>query len=161
MHCSVTRRGRLNDRGGGCRTEDAFCDKSPATITFLKGAALAAAKSREDSSNQAPRDLACSGGGNGTLLVLRRTRCCFGPNPKPDSQIRRPDELDSCVFKCPPNLLNGIKVGLDTTFRAFQPAYGRKSQSGFPGKLTLPPSQEGASCLDLSRVNEHFRPHRS
>jgi hypothetical protein len=140
-HRSVTRRVRLKDRGTGGRQV---------------GEGLIQA----DSSDQAPGDLACSSGGYGGLFVLRRIRYGFGPNPKPDSQIRRPDELNSCIFKCAPNLLHGVKVGFDTTFRAFQPAYRRKSQSGFPGKLTLPPSQEGASCLDLSRVNEHLRPHR-
>ena len=53
---------------------------------------------------------------------------------------------------------NGIKVGLDATFRALQPAYGRKGQPCFACKLLLPPSEERASCLDLSRVNEHLYP---
>jgi hypothetical protein len=103
-------------------------------------------------------DLACSGQGDGTLLISRRTGCCFRPSPKANSQIRSSNELNSRVFQRLPNLLNGIKVGLDATFRALQPAYGRKGQPGFPGKLLLPPSEERASCLDLSRVNEHLCP---
>jgi hypothetical protein len=110
------------------------------------------------SSDQPPGDLAGSGQGDATLLILRWTGCCVRPNPKANAQIWRSNELDPRAFQRLPNLLNGIKVGLDATFRTLQPAYGRKRQAGFPGQLVLPPSEERASCLDLSRVNEHLCP---
>ena len=149
---------RPNDLCRGCRAEGAPRRQRLRHDHAWNGAALTAAKPGENSSDQPPGDLACSGGGNRNWLILRRVDCCSALNPKADSQIWSPDELNSCVFKCLSNLLHGVKVGFDTTFRAFQPAYGRKRQPGFPGKLTLPPSQEGASCLDLSRVNQHLRP---
>jgi hypothetical protein len=110
------------------------------------------------SANQPARELACSGEGNRTWLILRWTGGYFIADPKTDTEIRRPDELDTCTLKRLPNLLDGIKVGFDTALRAFQPTYGRKRQPGLLGKLFLPPSEEGAGCLDLSGVNEHLCP---
>ena len=110
------------------------------------------------SSDQPPGDLAGSGQGDATLLILRRTGCRVRPNPKANPQIWRSNELNPRVFQRLPNLLNGIKVGLDATFRTLQPTYRRKRQPCLPGQLILPPSQERASCLDLSRVNEHLGP---
>jgi hypothetical protein len=109
------------------------------------------------SSDDAAIGLVCSGRGNNSFPILRRTGCRVGLNPKTNSQIRRSDELDSRVLEDLANLFDGIKVGLDTTFRALQPAYGRKRQPRKPGKLVLPPSEERACCLNLSRVNEHLR----
>jgi hypothetical protein len=109
------------------------------------------------SSDDAAIGLACSGRGNNSFPILRRTGCRVGLNPKTNSQIRRSDELDSRVLEDLANLFDGIKVGLDTTFRALQPAYGRKRQPGKLGKLVLPPSEERPCCLNLSRVNEHLR----
>jgi hypothetical protein len=95
-------------------------------------------------------------GSNGSFAILRRTGCCFGLNPKTNAQIRRSDELNSGVLERLTNLLDGVEVGLDTTFRAFQPADGGKRQPGQPGKLILSPSEKRACCLNLSRVNEHL-----
>jgi hypothetical protein len=141
----------------------AACDSTQAdTMTeFInKSRRIYAAKiARNDmSSDQPPGDLAGSGQGDAALLVLRRTGCRVRPNPKANSQIWRSNELNPRAFQRLPNLLNGIKVGLDATFRTLQPAYGRKRQPSFPGQLILPPSEERASCLDLSRVNEHLCP---
>jgi hypothetical protein len=109
------------------------------------------------SSSDSAKGLACSGRGNSGFAILRRSGCCFGLNPKTNSQIRRSDEFDSRVLKHLPNLLNGIKIGLDTTFRTLQPAYGRERQPREPGKLILPPPQERACCLNLSCVYQHLR----
>jgi hypothetical protein len=110
------------------------------------------------SSDQPPGDLAGSGQGGAALLILRRTGYRVRPNPNANPQIWRSNELNPCVFQRLPNLLNGIKVGLDATFRTLQPTYGRKRQPCFAGQLILSPSEERASCLDLSRVNEHLGP---
>jgi hypothetical protein len=80
--------------------------------------------SNDLSSDQPSGDPAGSGQGDATLLILRRTGCRVRPNPKANSQIWRSNELNPRVFQCLPNLLDGIKIGLDATFRTLQPAYG-------------------------------------
>jgi hypothetical protein len=68
----------------------AACDSTQADtlIEFInKSRRIYAAKiARSDmSSDQPPGDLAGSGQGDATLLILRRTGCCVRPNPKANS----------------------------------------------------------------------------
>jgi hypothetical protein len=109
----------------------------------------------EKSSGKSPGEFAGSWERRDPLIRFGRAGLYFTPNPVTNAQIWRADKLDSGVFKRLPNLLHGIEVGFDGSFRAFQPAYRRKRQSRLAGEFILPPSQERAGRLDLSRVNQH------